>query len=75
MSDISKMVLDWEQEAGLIIHDISDTDLHKIMTREEFDALVQNYKISGVNHEDRRKWLISKQHPLTRENLTNHQLE
>ena len=76
MSDKTKTFSDWEKEKGAFANDTKKYPGNKKMTESEFmDAFLGNQtEFTGVNYEDRVKFLEDNGYKVTRDNLLNPEL-
>lgn len=67
----TKTIAEWEREHGIMFKDARKYPGNKKLTDEEFRELYSTNPDdwTGVNHEDREKWLKANGYELTRANM------
>lgn len=72
---MSKTLKEWERSKGLMFTDRSIVDTEKQYTESELSDLLNKNRFSGVNYQDRERWLTENDYPITDDNLMNSMLE
>lgn len=68
----TKTIESWERAIGVMLN--IDIDQDRSITREEFNDLMNAHGFTGVDHEQRLKFLQDNGYEPSRSNMRNHEL-
>jgi len=66
----TKLFKNWEKEKNIMVNIPDVSDENQRVTEEYFQQIVDLYGFTGVNHDDRIKFLKDNNYEVTRENMT-----